>query len=207
MLAVCAAAAMVMAGCGKSAAVSTENQTAAVNQTNTAAAASMAANTADTANAAGTGSAAENTADTAAADNSAAAAQTTTGTAAQIGKALLDGIKYDDDLVTIDYDTADGKIGFSDEDIQITDSCFYMGSGATAEEIAVVVCKDEANAASAKTVLQAHVEDQLDTYKDYAPKEVPKLKSAVLEQKGNTVVLSISGDSSKAESIIAQYLK
>ena len=72
-----------------------------------------------------------------------------------------------------------------------SNAAIYVGSGATADEIAVFNCIDTE---SAKTVLEAvnsrkaYLEEG---YSSYGPDQVPKIKSAVIISSAETVILCI----------------
>lgn len=71
------------------------------------------------------------------------------------------------------------------------DAAIYVGSGATADEIAVFNCVD---AESAKTVLEAvnsRIEYLKEGYSSYGPDQVPKIESATVITSAETVILCI----------------
>lgn len=110
---------------------------------------------------------------------------------------LLNEITYEDELAEVDYDVV-----YNMDEIKVNNSFVYIGSGATAEEIAVIECESKEDAKKALDALNERVEEQKESFKDYVPKELEKLDDAVVIQKGNSVVLSISNDSQKAKDII-----
>lgn len=125
--------------------------------------------------------------------------------AAKIAEDLLTEISYTDELSSVDKDTASMFLNFAD--VEIEEAYIYESSGATAEEIVVLKCKDSDNAANAKDAFSQRVEEQIDNYTDYVPEEVPKLKDAVIITSKEYAVLSVSGDSGKAKSIIEDAFK
>ena len=118
-----------------------------------------------------------------------------------LANSLLNDIAYTDQLSEVDKDTAAMFLNFAN--VEIEEACIYESSGATAEEIVVLKCKDEASASNAKTAFEQRVEEQTENFTDYVPEEVPKLKDAVISVSGEYAVLSVSGDSSKAKEIIS----
>lgn len=110
---------------------------------------------------------------------------------------LLNEITYEDELSEVEYDLV-----YTMDDIKVNNSIVYVGSGATAEEIAVIECESKEEAKKALAVLNERVEEQKESFKDYVPKELEKLDDAVVMQKGNSVILSISNESQKAKDII-----
>jgi len=122
-----------------------------------------------------------------------------------IAQSLLNDVSYTDQLGEVDKDTASMFLNFAD--VEIEEAYIYESSGATAEEIVVLKCKDSDSAAKAKTAFEQRVEEQTDNFTDYVPEEVPKLKDAVIITSGEYAVLSVSGDSGKAKSIIEAAFK
>ena len=118
---------------------------------------------------------------------------------------LLSGITYQDPLEKIEGDIVLTLYGMEGKAEAYS---VYMGSGATAEQIAVFACADASQAKDeAEPALQAYVEDQIRQFESYIPEEVAKLKDAVIRQAGKYVVLSVSDDSGKAKEILDKYLK
>lgn len=122
-----------------------------------------------------------------------------------LSDALHTQITYQDELSTIDLDTAKMFYSFSDADI--TEAVFYESSGATAEEIAVIKCGSKEDADKVEAALNTRVSEQKEAYTDYVPAELEKLNAAVVVKSGNTAVLSVSDDPDKAREIIGTYTK
>ena len=115
--------------------------------------------------------------------------------------------KYLEDVKDLLVDLETAKMFLNLADIEVVEACIYESSGATAEEIVVLVCADADSAAKAKTAFEQRVEEQTENFTDYVPEEVPKLKDAVIITEDVYAVLSVSGDASKAKSIIESALK
>ena len=86
--------------------------------------------------------------------------------------------------------------------ITITGSAVYTSLSAGAEEIAVLVLTDEDAAAAALDGLEARVADQKAVLESYQPDEVSKLDSAIVEQRGNSVLLAVAADAEKARAAL-----
>mgnify|MGYP003069966306 CR=1 FL=1 len=84
----------------------------------------------------------------------------------------------------------------------ITGSAVYTSLSAGAEEIAVLVLTDEDAAAAALDGLEARVADQKAVLESYQPDEVSKLDSAIVEQRGNSVLLAVAADAEKARAAL-----
>ncbi len=118
---------------------------------------------------------------------------------------LKDGISYQDTLETVEPAMISKLYDVGDE---VEEAVVYKGSGATAEEIAVFVCKD-ANAAKKQVlpVMEQYIEDQITSFESYVPSEVAKLKDAVIRAAGRYVAVCVSDDSAAAEKIMDKYMK
>ena len=122
-----------------------------------------------------------------------------------IADSLLSEISYTDQLSAVDLDTAKMFLNFAD--VEINEAYIYESSGATAEEIVVLVCKDSDSAAKAKSAFEQRVSEQKENFTDYVPEEVPKLNDAVIITSREYAILSVSGDSSKAKDSIEGAFK
>ncbi len=113
---------------------------------------------------------------------------------------LYSGVTWKDQLGEIELNKALSLYGISPD--AVASGKVYMGTNATAEEIAVL----EAASADQVTVIQegmeARVEAQLASFQSYNAQEVPKLENPVLETKGNYVILCVCDDKAEAEKII-----
>ncbi|MDY4429011.1 MAG: DUF4358 domain-containing protein [Lachnospiraceae bacterium] len=139
------------------------------------------------------------------AEDSADATENKSVDAKAIADSLLSEISYTDQLSAVDLDTAKMFLNFAD--VEINEAYIYESSGATAEEIVVLVCKDSDSAAKAKSAFEQRVSEQKENFTDYVPEEVPKLNDAVIITSREYAILSVSGDSSKAKDIIEGAFK
>ena len=89
----------------------------------------------------------------------------------------------------------------------VTYTCaVYFGTGATAEEIAVVKCTGNDEADKAEAAFNARVESQISAYENYVPSEVPKLENAIVRRSGVYAVYVTANDEAGAQDIIDQYM-
>lgn len=114
---------------------------------------------------------------------------------------LLEKAEFEDDLNAVDDNTVK-KLYKIDDYVKAS---VYLGSGATAEEIAVFEFDSKEIAEDGLKKAQARIEEQKTDFESYIPKEIPKLDSAVVKQSGKYVIVCVS-NSSKAETIITQYI-
>ena len=83
-----------------------------------------------------------------------------------------------------------------------TKAAYYCGSGATADEIAVFNCVDEAALNEVLTAVEIRADYLREGYSSYGPEEVPKIDSAVITAIENTVILCICENSDTVFGII-----
>ena len=100
---------------------------------------------------------------------------------------------FSEDEITNYIDVLDGVEGI-----------MYMSSGSTAEEVVVLTTPDESAAQTMYTNVQQFLKDQRSSFEDYIPAEAKRIDDAVTVQKGNYVVVCVSGDSDKAKEIVDQ---
>lgn len=110
---------------------------------------------------------------------------------------------FQDDMNPLDEEQFDAVYEGVDESL-ISKKCIYTGTGATAEQVVVLEAKDDASAEKLKEQLHTKLEEDIEENKDYLPKEVSKLESAVLEVKENYAIMVVSGDNDRVEEIVNQ---
>ena len=115
---------------------------------------------------------------------------------------LLKNGEFSDELWKID-DSMVKKLYNVDD---YTQALVYVGSGATAEELALFAFPSEDAAAQGLQKAKDRLESQIADYRTYLPQEVPKLQNAVAEQWGKYVIVCVSPGSACGE-IVARYTK
>lgn len=88
-----------------------------------------------------------------------------------------------------------------DVDVQLIED-FAVGLDAsryTPEALFVISAKDQAGKKTLETALQAYLDQLTLEYRDYRPKELPKLEGAKVQSQGLQVVLMVAPDAQKAE--------
>ena len=90
------------------------------------------------------------------------------------------------------------------EEGQVTNSKVYMSGNATADEICVVECKDEAAAKAVKELLDTRVKNQEELFASYNPDEAAKLGDAIVKSTGKYAAMVVCDDYPKAESILKE---
>lgn len=94
-------------------------------------------------------------------------------------------------LTQIDQATACALYGI--DEAAVTASAVYA-SPSSAEELAIFTLNSEEAAKAAQTALGYRVEDRQEELEDYMPGEMDKLKDAVIEKRGSSVLLVIAAD-------------
>lgn len=119
---------------------------------------------------------------------------------------ILNNGDFKDTLATVDKTMALTRLYNLDE-TQIEEAAFYTNSNATAEEIAVIKAASSDYVDTVKAAYETRVSDQEAACRDYLPDEMTKLESAVIYTNGNYVILCVSNDNAKAETIIENLFK
>lgn len=122
-----------------------------------------------------------------------------------LAKELKTEISYQDELSTLDKDVAIEL--YQLDGVELEDCIVYVSTGATAEEIAVISVKSAADVSKVEKAFKERVKEQKNSFKNYVPKELKKLNEAVIKQEGNVVILSISNEDEKAETLIDAVTK
>lgn len=94
-------------------------------------------------------------------------------------------------LTQIDQATACALYGI--DEATVTASAVYA-SPSSAEELAIFTLDSDEAAQAALAALGYRVEDRLEELEDYMPEEMDKLKDAVIEKRGSSVLLVIASD-------------
>lgn len=119
---------------------------------------------------------------------------------AAAAQALRDSGAFTQALEELDVDTACAVYDLESD--TITGSAVYTSLSAGAEEIAVFTLKDKAGAETALAALKTRVEDQTEALRDYQPGEISKLENAIVEQRGNSVLLAVAADHAAAQAAV-----
>lgn len=114
---------------------------------------------------------------------------------------LLEKVEFVDELSQVDQETAERLYNIKDAVAQSV----YIGSGATAEEIAVFELKDEAAAIDAKDAALQRMKEQKESFETYIPQEVEKLDQAIVKVSGKYLIVCVSNGNT-ANKIIESYV-
>jgi len=119
--------------------------------------------------------------------------------------ALVEQVDFQDSLQAAAGDVA---AQFYNLDDTITDFAIYIsGSGATAEEVAVLKVEKEADAAHAEEIIKERLGTLKDMFENYRPDEMVKIGDPVIETRGNVVYFVCTSDTRGAKDAIAALYK
>jgi len=124
---------------------------------------------------------------------------------ADLSAKLLDSKCFTDLMSEMDNAVAFEIYGL--DSAKVDSASIYLGTGATAEEIAVFKAKDADGAKAIKEAMDGRVQAQIKAYENYVPTEVPKLKEAIVAAKDLYVVYVTSADAGSAKGIIDEFMR
>lgn len=113
---------------------------------------------------------------------------------------LYSGVTWKDQLGEIELNKALTLYGISAD--TVVNGKVYMGTNATAEEIAVLEAASAEQVSELEAGVEARVAAQLTSFQSYNAAEVTKLENPLIQTKGNYVILCICDDKSEAEAIV-----
>lgn len=116
---------------------------------------------------------------------------------------LKENIPFDDTITAIDDKMSIAIYRINTEDV--AKQKVYVSTGATAEQIAVFEATDDNAAKRIETAIMQRIADQIESYKDYLPEEVPKLSDPFIRVAGKYVILCVSDHNEDAEVVLDKY--
>jgi len=106
---------------------------------------------------------------------------------------------FEDSVEKVDSSFVEMLLNISSENYE--SACLYVGSGATAERLAVF-CAGENGTQALLDEINTHLETIKNDYAGYDPEEVKNIENAVVIDNGDTVVLCIAADYENAAKIL-----
>ena len=112
-------------------------------------------------------------------------------------ESMVEAGAFSEELEELDEDTAFvlyklGDYGLTQEDVK---KCAVLRSaGGTCEEGAVLVFTSADKAKTAEDALKDYVQSQISANEDYRPDEIPKLENALVDVRGETLLLVVAND-------------
>lgn len=104
---------------------------------------------------------------------------------------------FSEELEELDADMAFALYRLSDYGVErenLAEAGMMRSAGATCEEAAVLVLDGEDVAEKVLQAMEDYIAGQIESNENYRPGEIPKLKEAVLEARGDRVVLVVAND-------------
>ena len=114
---------------------------------------------------------------------------------------LMEKVDFVDELNQISPEMVSKLYGIDNAE----ESYVYMGSGATAEEVAVFKFADEQAAKDGLAKAEQRIASQKDSFANYIPGEVARLDNAVIKQSGEYLAVCVS-EGGTASEIISRYM-
>lgn len=113
--------------------------------------------------------------------------------------AMVEKGAFSEELEELDADTAYMLYRLEDYGVareQLADASVLRSAGATCEEGALLTLTggDSDLMAKAEQAMKDYVQSQIDTNADYRPAEIPKLEKAVVEVRGDALLVVVAGD-------------
>ena len=96
---------------------------------------------------------------------------------------------------------------FGAAEADVKDAVYYTCVGATAAEILIFQCTDEAAAKRVYELSDQHLTSLRASYESYAPEEAKKVENAVKQQYGSYVIIVVSSNADTVKSVIAEATK
>ncbi len=118
----------------------------------------------------------------------------------ELADALNLGLEFGEALEKSDAEVAYSIYAIDPE--LCTDAALYLGSGATADEIAVFNCKDKESVEMVVAAANDRLNYLHEGYSSYGPAEVPKIDAANVITEGLTVVVCICENPDAVSEII-----
>lgn len=120
---------------------------------------------------------------------------------AAVEQALLDSGAFSQPLDTLKLDTA-CTVQYDLAADAVTGGVAYASLTAGAEEFAVLELAEGVDGKTVLSDLQAYLDTRVEELENYQPQEVEKLKNAILDQRGSTVLLVVAADPEAAKSAL-----
>ena len=107
----------------------------------------------------------------------------------ELADSLNSNLEFGEILEKTDAEIAYSIYGVEPE--LCTDAALYIGSGATADEIAVFNCTDSTSVEKVTEAINNRLDYLIEGYSSYGPAEVPKIEAAKVINEGNTIIVCI----------------
>ena len=116
---------------------------------------------------------------------------------------LLGSGAFSEGLEPLDTDIALTLYGLTED--SCASSIFYLSTGATAEELAILQVADGGSMQTLQDAVQYRLTYQKDSFENYVPAEIPKLDGAIVRTQGDYLIFCVAADGGAAGAIIDKY--
>ncbi len=123
----------------------------------------------------------------------------------EIAAAVLESAEFEGDLEKSEFPFSTLE-KYDVQEAAVEDICWYVGSGAAPDEIAVIKCAGSDELATVYDAIQARIKYLKDGYSDYAPEQVPKIDKACVIANGNLLVYCIGKDVTSVENTVKSLI-
>ena len=121
---------------------------------------------------------------------------------AEAAQTILDSVEFRDTLISVEGAAAENIYMLDDS---VTSYCIYIsGSGATAEEIAVLKVSDTNKAQT--NILDKRLEELAFRYESYVPAEMVKIQNPVIITQGDIIIMVLADDAESAEKAVKSVM-
>ena len=114
---------------------------------------------------------------------------------------MLQNIEFQDELVELDVGGIDRLYSLGEG----VSGRVFIGSGATAEEIAVFEAGSKQAARQMREYALSHIDEQKQSFAGYLPRELKKLDEAIVLQYGKYVIVCVTDDADASGIIEAHF--
>ena len=118
---------------------------------------------------------------------------------------IIEAGVFEDELVEVNSEMIMSDYNFTADEVE--EFVSYQGSGATSEEIVILKLKEKSNLNNIKNKIEDRLEERKEAFESYLPEEVGKIDNKVFRVEGNYVILCISNDTNKVNTLINDYVK
>lgn len=106
-------------------------------------------------------------------------------------QALLDAGVFDGVMEPVDSFVVSMLYGIPEENIAECACYLALDTSSSADELTVLVMKDEAAAEAAEVSCRERLESQAESYALYCPDQVPRIQEGTLLRRENTILLAV----------------
>lgn len=108
---------------------------------------------------------------------------------------------FSEELERLDDAVLEGFYGITEDDAVVL-AVSYCSTGATAEEVTVLFFEGVKEAQAFEEKALAHIDYQKEANESYRPQEMPKLDKAIVERRGESILILVCDDPEAARAVL-----